>query len=254
MMEALSAAQIGSEIARYVEAMMAMPDAFRGQQLRGNGPVAEFESLLALQTGFPFCLTTSSATSALLAVILAAELRGKRIAVERGAWEGSLGALEFVGAEVSEVDSLLTAPLGEVSAILATDQPGKRHDATAVRFVCDQKGILYIEDTAWLPGVTAPAGSYSMSDIQVISFGPGKPLCLGEGGAMLCRSEAIYGRAVALSQHPERAMTEGVERFMRPLMNARIHPLAALLGALLLRHGADATDIYAARRSESGSP
>jgi dTDP-4-amino-4,6-dideoxygalactose transaminase len=236
-MESLSTAQLGREVANYVETMVTMPNALRGQQLRGAGPVAEFESLLALQTGFPFCLTTSSATSALLVAVFAAELCGKRIAVEPGAWEGSLGALEFAGAEVFEVDSLLTAPLTEVSAILGTDHSDKRHDAIEFRSVCDQAGILYLEDSGWLPGVTGPVGEFSMSDIQVISFGPGKPFCLGEGGVMLCRSRAIYARAVALSQHPERATAEGVERFMRPPMNARIHPLAALTGALLLQRG-----------------
>lgn len=244
MMDALSVPQIGREVANYVEAMVAMPDALRGQQLRGGGPVAEFESLLASQTGFPFCLTTSSATSALLVAVLAAELCGKRIAVEPGAWEGSLGALEFAGAEVFQVDSLLTAPLTEVSAILATDHPDKRHDAVEFRSVCDQAGILYLEDTGWLPGVTGPVGKFSISDIQVISFGPGKPFCLGEGGAMLCRSKAIYARAVGLSQHPERAAAEGVERFMHPPMNARIHQVTALTGALLLRRRVDSTSIF----------
>lgn len=230
-----SSSPIAQAVADYVATMLAFPDTFRGQQLRGGGPVAEFEMLLAERTGFPYCLATSSATSALLATALALELDGKRIAVETGAWEGSLGALEAVGADIEEVESLITAPLDGMSAILATDRPGKRHDAVALRARCDELDILYFEDTGWLPGITGPSDVRSLADIQVISFGPGKPLCLGEGGAILCRDEEFYHRCVASSQHPERIIAEGGTQFARPPMNARIHPLAAVIGLSLLR-------------------
>ncbi len=223
----------------YVKAMLTHPDALRGQQLRGGGPVAEFEMLLAERTGFPHCLATSSATNALLVAALALEVTGKRIAVETGAWEGSLGALEASGAEIVEVNSLSTFPLDGLRAVVATDRPGHRHDAAGLRAGCDQSGVIYIEDTGWLPGVNAPVGELSVADIQIISFGPGKPMSLGEGGALLCRDKGVYDRALALSQHPERAIAEGVPCIERPPLNARIHPLAAVIGSILLaaNHG-----------------
>lgn len=228
-------ADIAEKVAEYVKAMLAHPGALRGQQLRGGGPVAEFEMLLAERTGFPHCLATSSATNALLVAALALDVAGKRIAVETGAWEGSLGALEAAGTEILEVDSLSTAPLDGVRAVVATDKPGHRHDAAGLRARCDQMGVAYIEDTGWLPGITAPVGQHSLADIQIISFGPGKPMSLGEGGALLCRDKGIYDRALALSQHPERAIAEGVPCIRRPPINARIHPIAALIGASILR-------------------
>jgi dTDP-4-amino-4,6-dideoxygalactose transaminase len=231
---ATAQAVIAQAVADYVTAMLSHPGAFRGQQLRGGGPVAEFEILLSERTGFQFCLATSSATSALLVAALGLDLAGKKIAVEAGAWEGSLGALEFAGAELVEVDSLLTAPLGESSAVLATDRPGQRHNAAGVRERCDKAGIKYIEDTGWLPGTTAPEGRLSVADVQVISFGPGKPMSLGEGGALLCRDKSLYDHAVAISQHPERAIAEGIDCFNHPPLNARIHPLAAVIGVVLL--------------------
>lgn len=230
-----SMADIAESVAEYVTAMLTHPEALRGQQLRGGGPVAEFEMFLAERTGFPHCLATSSATNALLVAALALELAGKRIAVETGAWEGSLGALEAAGAEILEVDSLLTAPLDCIRAVVATDKPGHRHDARGLRTRCDQAGIAYIEDTGWMPGITAPLGEFSVADIQIISFGPSKPISLGEGGALLCRDKDIYDRALALSQHPERAIAEGVPCIGRPSINARIHPIAALIGASILR-------------------
>jgi len=219
----------------YVSAMLAHPEAFRGQQVRGGGPVAEFEILLAQKTGFHYCLATSNATSALLVAALALDLAGKKIAVESEAWEGSLGAIEAAGAEIIEVESLLTAPLGEVAVVLATDRPGHRHDASGVRERCDRAGIKYIEDTGWLPGITAPAAQLSLADVQVISFGPGKPMSLGEGGALLCRDKPLYEHAIAISQHPERAIAEGIEILGRQPLNARIHPLAAVIGCQIFR-------------------
>lgn len=234
---ALSPEAVGQAVADYVNAMLANPEALRGQQVRGGGPVADFEMLLSQWSGFPHCLTTSSATSALLVAALAAELSGKKIALEQDAWMGSVSALQFAGGEVVEVDSLLTAPLDGICAVLATDRPGTRHEATAVRSRCDKTGVLYIEDTGWLPGVTAPDRQFSLADIQVISFGPGKPMTLGEGGALLCRDETIYARAVSLSQHPERAIAEGFVGNSNHPLNARMHPVSALIGICLLRGG-----------------
>lgn len=230
-------ADIAEKVAEYVKAMLAHPGALRGQQVRGGGPVAEFEMLLAERTGFPHCLATSSATNALLVAGLALKLPGKRIAVELGAWEGSLGALEAAGAEIVEVESLLAAPWDGLRAVVATDKLGHRHEAASLRSRCNQTGVTYIEDTGWLPGINGPSDVKSLADVQVISFGPGKSLNLGEGGAILCRREELYHRCVSLSQHPERVIAEGGTQFVRPPINARIHPLAAVIGASFLRLG-----------------
>lgn len=228
-------ASISRRVLEYIEEMIAHPQALRGQMVRGGGPVAEFEMLLAERTGFPHCLATSNATSALLVAALALNLSGKKIAVEAEAWQGSLAALEAAGAEIVEVDSLLTAPLAGIAAIFATDRPTRRHKAKRVRDRCDDARISYIEDTGWLPGITAQAGEFSLADVQVISFGPGKSVCLGEGGALLCREKSVYDRAVAMSQHPERIQAEEIRAAAFPCLNARIHPLAALLGVHLFR-------------------
>lgn len=228
-------AGIAESVAEYVTAMLAHPRALRGQQLRGGGPVAEFEMLLAERSAFPYCLATSSATNALLVAGLALDLDKKRIAVETGAWEGSLGALEAAGAEILEVDSLSTLPLDGLHVVVATDKPGQRHDAADLRARTKHAGVTYIEDTGWLPGITAPEDQLSLADIQIISFGPGKPMSIGEGGALLCRDKDIYDRALALSQHPERAIAEAVPCIGRPPINARIHPIAALIGIAILR-------------------
>lgn len=233
----LVTASIPATVAEYVAAMLSHPEALRGQQLRGGGPVRQFETLLAERTGFAHCLATCNATAGLLVAGFALDLANKRVAVESGAWCGSLGALEAAGAEIVHVESLLDIPVGDVSAVLATDKPGERHDAESLRERCSRSGMTYIEDTGWLPGVNAPVGRLSVADVQVISFGPGKPVSLGEGGALLCRDRRLYDRAVSLCQHPERAVAEGIPCMDRQPVNGRIHPIAALLGCSLLLSG-----------------
>lgn len=234
------------EVFKYLDAMLEAPSLFRGIQLRGSGPVSEFESLLAERCKFPHCLATASATAGLIAVAAAARLKGKTVIVPRGMWAGTPGALKLIGAKVKEadlgsdgtVDPLIAASIARTekcAAIVATDQGEKRHDVEAIRDICDNANCLYIEDTSWLPGISAPRDSQSLADIQVLSFGPGKPLSLGEGGAVLFRDNELYHRAVAISQHPERSASEDIDYRLGELaLNARIHPVAAILGSVVL--------------------
>lgn len=235
-----------SRSAAYLEAMLEAPEAFRGMQLRGSGPVAEFETLLALRCGFPHCLAVASATSGLLSLVAAAELKGRRIIVPEVFWSGTRGALRFAGVELVTVrtteagnlDSVAVARLlepGDIAAIVAGEAEHRQGTAEKIRKLCSEATCLYIEDSSLMPGVTAPAGSRCLADVQVMSFGPGKPLTLGEGGAVLTRDRDLYERLVAHSQHPERCAAEGIECDLNHLaLNARIHPLSAVIGVALL--------------------
>jgi len=230
----------------YLESMLEAPEAFRGLQLRGSGPVAEFESLLALRCGFPHCVAVASATSGLLSLVAAAELEGRRVIVPEVFWSGTCGALRFAGVELVTVrtteagnlDSDTVARLlkqGDIAAIVAGETEHQHGTAEKIRQLCAEATCLYIEDSSRLPGVSAPAGSRCLADVQVMSFGPGKPLTLGEGGAVLTRDRDLYERLVARSQHPERCAAEGIECDLIHLaLNARIHPLAAVIGVALL--------------------
>jgi UDP-4-amino-4,6-dideoxy-L-N-acetyl-beta-L-altrosamine transaminase len=239
---------VALRVADYVDDMLANPTAFRGQQLRGTGPVAEFESALAERCGFPHCLSTCNATTALLVVALAAELSGKKMIVPPHSWPGSIGPFKFAGVQLQRaqadshgnispksVKSLLNS---KTAGVLAVDWKGKRHQVKAIRRICEDAGCLYIEDASWIPGVSGSLKQPSLADIQIISFGPGKPMSLGEGGAILLRSRTLYTQAIAISQHPERSLAEnGDTLFTVSCINARIHPVAAILGIELLARG-----------------
>lgn len=241
-----------ARVADYVRAFVTEPDAFRGQQLRGTGFVREFEQLLASRCGFPFCLATSNATTALLVAAVAVGLPGKEVIAPPHCWEPIWGVLHFVGAKVirAEADesgnidpkSIERSLSARTAGVVAVDWAGRRHSAASLRGICDDAGCRYIEDSSRIPNQRTD-DECSIADIQVISFGPGKPLCLGEGGALLTRSQQIYDRAVALSQHPERCFAEGIAPFQgNQFLNGRMHQVTALLGLALLRAN-DASEI-----------
>ena len=230
----------------YLETMLEAPAACRGQQLRGAGPVAEFETLLALRCGFPHCLATASATSGLLALVAAADMKERRVLVPEGFWSGTRGALRFAGvqtltAPTTESGTLDLAAVGRllgeggIAALVAGEAEHRHGTAAELRQLCHDSRCLYLDDSSCLPGISVPHHSPSLADVQILSFGPGKSLTLGEGGAVLTRSRTLHERLVALSQHPERCLAEGIDCDPDQLaLNARIHPLAAVLGVMRL--------------------
>jgi perosamine synthetase len=232
-------------VSTYLKEMLEDSMSFRGPQLRGTGPIAAFEVALAERSGFPFCLATSNATTALLVTALAAEFTGREIIVPPNSWGGTFGPFEFAGARLIRAeedhhgninpDCIERLKSPATSAVVAVDWRNERHNAIAIRQKCDAAGLLYIEDTSFIPSLERDDKKRSLADVQTISFGPGKPLTLGEGGALLTRHRWIYERAVCLSQHPERCIAEDTPtNSTNPFLNARMHPFAAVLGLVLL--------------------
>lgn len=231
---------------RYLRQMLTAPQDLRGQQTRGTGPVAEFESLLSRRTGFPYALATCNATLSLLITALVLKVEGKEVIIPPNAWPGTHGPFAFAGARLVTASAdahgnLLVEALPDfitqhTCAVIAVDWQCHRHDRQALRQLCDAHDLLYIEDSSFLPSWDSLNQDKSLADVQTPSFGPGKSLPLGEGGAVLTRHRWIYEAAVAMSQHPERVAAEGIEVENAAMsLNARMHPLAALVGREMLR-------------------
>lgn len=238
MSESLSSnsAKAVAAVTAYLEDFLLDPQAFRGQQLRGGGPVAEFERTLADRCGFPYCVATCNATAALLGLAELFRVSGKTIWFPKSHWEGSVSAFRLMGARirryVEQGDSLLRGH-DQTSIVIASEHA----DANLIRQRAESPQCTIIEDSARLPGWTT--STTSQADIQVLSFGPGKPLSLGEGGAILFRTKKLYLSFVSLAMHPERIAAEGeaAPRFPRACLNARIHPVAAIIGSAILAEG-----------------
>ncbi len=208
--------------------------------LTGTGATFKLEQRLKQHYGMRHCVLTSSATSAMLATGLATGLRGKEVLVSPMSWGGSIGAFSILGCTFTmgmvEHDSLnldwhsiMFAKSKYTTAILATDQFGTAHDQYSLRREADRYGLLYIADAASSLGAFDGDGrsASSLADVLIVSFGSGKGITAGEGGAVLTNDEGIYERLVTYSQHPERQRKErGCHNEFTPLA-ARMHPLVA---------------------------
>ena len=223
------------------------PEEMLREQLAGGGPIAEFEKQLAAFLGALHCLAMNNATNGLMALAMALDLCGVEIIGPPQSWGGTYAPFEALGSTIlraapdshgnlcpCSVESLIGP---KTRAVLAVDFNGHPHQMFALRRICDRYRLIYLADAAVAFGRTLrgrPASS--LADAWVHSFGPGKPLDVGEGGAILTRDAALYEKLVALTQHPARfrrefSLTEAND--YQPI-NCRIHPLAALMGTELL--------------------
>lgn len=227
---------VTAKVAAYVSDFLAEPSAFRGQLLRGGGPVAEFEALLADRCGFRHCVATSNATTALMGLSLALGLRGRTVWFPQGHWEGSVSAFRLIGSRIRRYE-----PGNAVNSVPVKSDSrrglviGGNDSENFSEF--GMGSTVIIEDSNRLPGITVPVDDFSKADIQVLSFGPGKALSLGEGGAVLFRRQKAYESFVRVAQHPERVVSEfgGAANVEKLALNGRIHPISAILGIGMLQ-------------------
>jgi dTDP-4-amino-4,6-dideoxygalactose transaminase len=212
-------------------------------QLLGSGPIGELEEKLRTYTGMRYCVLTASGTAALLTLGLALGMRrGTHFIMSPYAWAGSavwlyLGA-RCVFADV-EPETLTLDPEAarraitpRTRALLAVETDGVPADDEALRRTADEHGMALVVDGARSFGARRdgrPAGTKAHA--LVLSFTWSKALCLGEGGAILTDDADLYERILFYGQHPMRQKRElGLQAFNECVLNARIHPLAALWG------------------------
>lgn len=235
--------------ANWVRAALAPDSPIATQHWRGDGPVGELEACLRAHYDVPHALTMSSATNALLALGLALDLAEKEIIVPPNSYGATYGPFRWLGCQLVRADSDHDGNLcpksvanlikPSTAAVLATDYRGQPHDQRAIRALCDQHDLIYLSDAACTPMDAArdkrPASS--LADAWIISFGMTKPVQGGEGAAVMMRDSALYRKLLSLTQHPERWRREvSLESWNEePFLNARMHPLAAVLAGAMVQ-------------------
>jgi len=211
-----------------------------GQHLYGTGAVADLEQKLARHYGKKYALCCCNATTALLAIALALDLKQEQFITTPLTYGGTLAGWLLLGnrplfAGVEPVTYTLdpvavrAAITPEVKAILAVDLFGNPCDMQGLRDVADEFGLWYIADAAQSLGADRdrlPASS--LADAIVVSFTVGKSLCAGEGGAIITDDAELYQKLVWFTQHPYRQYRDlGLENQFG--LNGRMHPLGAAI-------------------------
>jgi dTDP-4-amino-4,6-dideoxygalactose transaminase len=187
------------------------------------GPrTAAFETALAAWIGAPHALAVSSGTAALHLACRAADLGpGDEVIVPAVTFVASASAPRLCGAETVLCDvSSPTRPnldLADVErritprtkAVVAVHFAGYSADVVALRSLCDDRGLVLIEDCAQAIGATVDGAGRqagTVGHLGCFSFFSKNQLSVGEGGAVTTADEALAARVRSLRSH---AMTSG---------------------------------------------
>jgi dTDP-4-amino-4,6-dideoxygalactose transaminase len=101
--------------------------------------------------------------------------------------------------DVAGVEAALT---DRTKAVVGVHLWGYQADAAALRELCDARGLVLIEDAADAVGAGGTTGH-----LGCLSFGPGKQLELGEGGAVITADADMEATVRSLRSHAMTSVT-----------------------------------------------
>jgi dTDP-4-amino-4,6-dideoxygalactose transaminase len=176
-----------------------------------------FERALADYVGTPHAVTVSSGTAALHLACLAAGIGpGDEVIVPAFTFVASAAAVRYTGAEpvfcdvrgprdfnIDPADAAARIT-PRTKAIIAVHFCGYPADLLALRALCDEHGLILIEDCAQAIGATfddTGARVGTVGELGAFSFFSKKQLCVGEGGMVSSADEGMADRVRLLRSH-----------------------------------------------------
>lgn len=210
------------------------------------GPeVVELEAALAEFNGEGRALSCANGTDAILIPLMAWEIGpGDAVFVPSFTFASTAEVVILAGASPVYVDidsetynmspASLSAAIeavkakGELTprAVIAVDLFGQPADYPALAGITRSHGMKLIADGAQGFGCTLGGkSSLHWADVLTVSFYPAKPLgCYGDGGAVLCKDDALYDVMKSVRVHGE-----GKERYeyARIGLNSRLDTIQA---------------------------
>jgi len=217
-----------------------------------------FEQALAEFVGTPHAVTVSSGSAALHLACLAAGIGpGDEVIVPAFTFVASAAAARYVGAtpvlcdvvsprefnvDPADVARRITP---RTRAVVAVHFCGYPADLQALRALCDEHGLVLIEDCAQAIGAEAGTGGRqvgTVGELGAFSFFSKKQLCVGEGGMVSSASAEHAERVRLLRSHAMTSSTWDRHRGHDPSydivdigFNFRIDEARAALGLSRLR-------------------
>jgi perosamine synthetase len=170
----------------------------------------EFESAFASVHQAPFAVAVSSGTAALEIVLRAVGVAGRDVIVPANTFAATAFAALGAGARpvfadidpatlALGVETVSAALTPETAAVVLVHIGGLiTPEITALRELCERRGVALVEDAAHAHGSThagVHAGSYGVAG--TFSFYPTKVITSGEGGMIVTADERIRDEALA---------------------------------------------------------
>jgi dTDP-4-amino-4,6-dideoxygalactose transaminase len=176
-----------------------------------------FEAALSDYVGTPHAVTVSSGTAALHLSCLAAGIGpGDEVIVPAFTFVATAAAARYAGAEPVLCDVISAADFNidpedlarritvRTRAVVAVHFCGYPAQLVALRAVCDEHGLVLIEDCAQAIGARIDEQGRqvgTVGELGAFSFFSKKQLCVGEGGMVTSADERLAERVRLLRSH-----------------------------------------------------
>jgi dTDP-4-amino-4,6-dideoxygalactose transaminase len=206
-----------TDIAMPEQDVEAVLDCLRSGWLTMGPRTKAFEEALAHYVGTPHAATVSSGTAALHLACLAAGLGpGDEVIVPAFTFVASASAPRYVGAEPVlcdvrsphdfnlDVEDVARRITPRTRAVIAVHFCGYPADILALRELCDEHGLILIEDCAQAIGARVDDGERqvgTVGELGCFSFFSKKQLCVGEGGMVTTADDALDARVRLFRSH-----------------------------------------------------
>ncbi len=196
------------------EDIQAVAEVLRSPYITCGPKVEEGERKLAEYTGARHAVLCSNGTAALHCACLAAGIGpGDEVITTPMTFAASANCAVYCGATpvFADIDlqtynidpeSIRAHITPRTKAVVAVDFTGQAVKIQEIRAICDQYGLVFIEDAAHAIGTRyngRPVGS--LADMTCFSFHPVKTITSGEGGAITTNSDQLYKRLVLAHTH-----------------------------------------------------
>ncbi len=206
-----------TEIAVPEQDVQAVLDCLESGWLTMGPRTKAFEDALADYVGAPHAVTVSSGTAALHLACLAAGIgAGDEVIVPAFTFVASASAARYVGAEPVLCDvrsphdfnidpaDVARRITPRTRAVVAVHFCGYPADVAALRALCDEHGLVLIEDCAQAIGAHVDDGGRqvgTVGELGAFSFFSKKQLCVGEGGMVTSADEQLAERVRLFRSH-----------------------------------------------------
>ena len=192
----------------------AVVDTLKGPLITCGPRVDELEEKLCEYTGAKYAVAVSNGTAALHCACIAAGIGpGDEVITTPMTFAASANCALYCGARPVfadinpetyniDPDSIRKCITSRTKAIIAVDFTGQVVEADKIRKICDEYGLMFIEDAAHSIGSSYNGVKVgNIADITTFSFHPVKTITAGEGGAVLTNDENLYNKISLAHTH-----------------------------------------------------
>lgn len=196
------------------EDIEAVKNVLTGPYITCGPKVREAEERLSSYTGAKYAVVVNSGTSALHCACIAAGIKeGDEVITTPITFAASANCVLYCGAkpvfadidpETYNIDpeSIRAHITDKTKAVIAVDYTGQVVKADEIRAICDEFGLVFIEDAAHSIGSSYNGKMVgNIADMTCFSFHPVKTVTAGEGGAILTNNEDYYKKLVLAHAH-----------------------------------------------------